>query len=67
MLQVAIKDGQYFTANAEQLTGQAFITQSEIDRIKSNPGTIVSVEHIYKKYFASNYSCANDISNEQKF
>ena len=64
--QVAIKEG-HFTANAEQLTGQAFITQSEIDRIKSNPGTIVSVDAYIQEHFASKLQLCNDISNEQNF
>ncbi|MDO6739184.1 WG repeat-containing protein [Wenyingzhuangia sp. 2_MG-2023] len=61
--QVAIKKG-HFTANAEQLTGQAFITQSEINRIKANPGTIVHVD-AYLHTFANKLSlCDTDNLNE---
>jgi hypothetical protein len=60
---IQIEEGN-FTANAEQLTGAAFITQKEVSRIEKMPGTIVSVDAYIQEHFASKLDLCSDIENK---
>jgi antitoxin component YwqK of YwqJK toxin-antitoxin module len=61
---IQIEEGNY-TANAEQLTGAAFITQAEVSRIEKMPGTIVSVDAYIQEHFASKLDLCSDIDNKK--
>ncbi len=65
--QIALKtDDPDATPKANNLSGAAFITEKEVNRIKKLPGTVVFVDAYIQDHFASKLTLCSEINKETK-